>query len=43
MHGVLNTSGTHTDLLAARTAQQLHQLGAVLDTYRHATTTEPRP
>ncbi|MCX5206906.1 hypothetical protein OG897_36585 [Streptomyces sp. NBC_00237] len=43
VHGVLNTSGPHTDLLAARTAQQLRQLGAVLDTYRQATATEPRP
>ncbi|MFE6158795.1 hypothetical protein ACFQ7F_07745 [Streptomyces sp. NPDC056486] len=32
--GVLNSCGHSTDLLAARTAQQLNQLGLVLDTYK---------
>lgn len=32
--GVLNSCGHSTDLLAARTAQQLNQLGLVLDAYR---------
>ncbi|MEN8652358.1 hypothetical protein ABCR94_17570 [Streptomyces sp. 21So2-11] len=38
VQGVLATFGQHADLLTARTAQQLTQLGAVLDTYRRATT-----
>ncbi|MEV8320436.1 hypothetical protein AB0Q95_40440 [Streptomyces sp. NPDC059900] len=34
--GVLNSCGHSTDLLAARTAQQLNQLGLVLDAYKTA-------
>ncbi|MEV0112560.1 hypothetical protein AB0H77_04770 [Streptomyces sp. NPDC050844] len=34
--GLLGTSGHGTDMLAARTTQQLNQLGLVLDAYRAA-------
>ncbi|WP_432181385.1 hypothetical protein [Streptomyces sp. NBC_00063] len=39
--GLLGPCGHSTDLLAARCAQQLNQLGLVLDTYRSAHQSTP--